>query len=129
MVVDTSGAVLVVDDEPTIREVMVVMFEVAGLSAESASNGERALEIAEATEPDVVVTDLHMPKVHGREFVRRLLQRLPRKPVVIAASADQGLVDRLQDDPSFFAVLSKPVDASLLLRTVEDAIDSRQDAP
>lgn len=126
MVVKPSTAVLVVDDEPTAREVLVLMLAVVGISAESAPGGEEALEIAEEIEPDVVLTDLHMPKMHGRELVRQLFERLGRKPIVIAASADLDLVDRLQDDPAFYAVLSKPIDASLLMSTVEDAMRSRR---
>lgn len=128
MVVETSTAVLIVDDEPTVREVLVLMFEVVGISAQSAPDGEEALRIAEEIEPDVVVTDLHMPKMHGREFVRQLFRRLPHKPIVIAASADRDLVDRLQDDPAFYAVLSKPVDASLLVSTVHDAMSFRENS-
>lgn len=126
MVVKMSATVLVVDDEPTAREVLVLMLEVVGISAESAPGGEEALEIAEEIEPDVVVTDFHMPKMHGRELVRHLFERLRRKPIVIAASADLDQVDRLQDDPAFHAVLSKPVDPSLLMSTVKDAVRCSQ---
>lgn len=118
--------VLVLDDEPTVREVLVLALEVAGISAESAADGEQALKMVEELDPGVVVTDLHMPTMHGREFIRKLFERFGRRPAVIGASADLDLVERLQGDSRFHAVLPKPVDASALVHVVEDVIRRRR---
>lgn len=55
MVVKMSANVLVVDDGPTAREVLVLMLGVVGISAESAPGGEEALEIAEETDLSLLI--------------------------------------------------------------------------
>lgn len=124
------GRVLVVDDEPLFRKVAVLVLETAGFRAREAADGHEALVMAEASEPDVVLTDLHMPKMSGRELVRRLVERFgARNPTVVGASADLGLVERLREHASFHAVLSKPVDPSLLTATVEEALREGRGSP
>lgn len=120
-------AVLVVDDQSTAREVLSLAFEAAGFMVVSAEDGDEALRIVEERRPDVVVTDIHMPRVNGREFARRLRRRFgARSPALVAMTADQGLLAGLRQDPGFFAVLEKPVDVFALLAAVREAIEARQ---
>ena len=70
----SRGSVLVVDDEPTIAEVVCRYLEKAGYDARVAGDGARALELAEMHRPDLVVLDLMLPRVDGLEVMRRLRQ-------------------------------------------------------
>jgi DNA-binding response OmpR family regulator len=72
------GSVLVVDDEPTIAEVVSRYLERAGYRAEIASDGPAAIEAAAATRPDLVVLDLMLPRMDGLEVMRRLRENDPR---------------------------------------------------
>jgi two-component system response regulator ResD len=72
------GSVLVVDDEPTIAEVVSRYLERAGYRARIASDGAAAIEAAAAMRPDLVVLDLMLPRMDGLEVMRRLRDADPR---------------------------------------------------
>ncbi|MEQ1631778.1 MAG: response regulator, partial [Planctomycetota bacterium] len=59
--------ILVVDDEPDLRFVLRSLFEDAGFHVDEAEDGERALLLVATAPPDVVLTDVRMPKVKGTE--------------------------------------------------------------
>jgi DNA-binding response OmpR family regulator len=68
------GSVLVVDDEPTIAEVVARYLERAGYSTRIAGDGAQALELVAHERPDLVVLDLMLPGIDGLEVMRRLRQ-------------------------------------------------------
>jgi putative two-component system response regulator len=82
--------VLVVDDEPDIRETAVVLLEVAGIPAVAAADGREALELLRAGPPPaVVLLDLLMPGMSGPEFLaeRAADPALAAVPVVVCSAA------------------------------------------
>jgi DNA-binding response OmpR family regulator len=85
----TRGKVLVVDDEPTIAEVVARYLERGGYQATVAATGEAALGLAGAERPDVVVLDLMLPDIDGLEVMRRLRQ-LDRKRMAIILLTARG---------------------------------------
>src|SRR5215218_2668780 len=74
--------ILVVDDEPNIREVVGLYLRRDGHAVVSAADGEEALEIYRRTRPDLVVLDLMLPKVSGLEVCRRI-QAERRVPLIM----------------------------------------------
>lgn len=64
--------ILVVDDDPHIRQLLVFALDKAGLGAIEAEDGEMALALAAAQSPDLVVLDINMPRMDGLEVCRRL---------------------------------------------------------
>ena len=74
--------ILVVDDEPNIREVVGLYLRRDGHAVVSAADGEEALELYQRTRPDLVVLDLMLPKVSGLEVCRRI-QAERRVPLVM----------------------------------------------
>jgi two-component system, OmpR family, response regulator ResD len=74
--------ILVVDDEPNIREVVSLYLRRDGHTVSTAADGEEALRLYRQTEPDLVVLDLMLPKVSGLEVCRRI-QADRRVPVVM----------------------------------------------
>jgi DNA-binding response OmpR family regulator len=95
-VAETShGTVLVVDDEPTIVEVVARYLERAGYETLEAGDGLEALRLAELHRPDLIVLDLMLPGVDGLEAMQRLHEG-PGKPVpVILLTARGEEPDRL----------------------------------
>ncbi|CAA9433682.1 MAG: hypothetical protein AVDCRST_MAG01-01-3098, partial [uncultured Rubrobacteraceae bacterium] len=63
--------VLIVDDEPNIREVVGLYLRRDGHAVVSAADGEEALELFRSSSPDLVVLDLMLPKLNGLEVCRR----------------------------------------------------------
>jgi CheY-like chemotaxis protein len=75
--------VLVVDDSPTIRDVVSEILADHGLEVKLAANGEEAIAMVEALSPDLVLTDLEMPVMDGFELLRRIRARWRQLPVVL----------------------------------------------
>jgi two-component system response regulator ResD len=87
------GLVLVVDDEPTISEVVSRYLQRAGYSTRVAGDGTRAIALASQERPDLVLLDLKLPGINGLEVMRRLQtggngHRLP--VIVLSAKAELG---------------------------------------
>jgi len=86
-------SVLVVDDDPHIRQLLVFALEKAGLSAREAEDGEAALAAVSAHAPDLVVLDINMPKLDGLEVCRRL-RAMGDLPILFLSSRDDE-IDRV----------------------------------
>jgi two-component system response regulator ResD len=91
---DSRGSVLVVDDEPTIAEVVSRYLERAGYRTSIAHDGAEALACADRARPDLVVLDLMLPGVDGLEVLRRLREG-PAPPGVILLTAKGEESDRV----------------------------------
>jgi two-component system, OmpR family, response regulator ResD len=87
------GSVLVVDDEPTITDVVSRYLERAGYRTSVAGDGPDALRIAADERPDLVVLDLMLPGMDGLEVLRRLRER--ERPSVILLTAKGEHTDRI----------------------------------
>jgi two-component system response regulator ResD len=91
----SNGTVLVVDDEPTIVEVVSRYLDRAGYGTLQAADGSAAVQVAESSQPDLIVLDLMLPEIDGLEVMRRLHER-PGPPVpVILLTARGEESDRL----------------------------------
>lgn len=92
---DSKGTVLVVDDEPTITEIVGRYMERAGYETYEAGDGPAALRLAELHHPDLVVLDLMLPGIDGIEVMRRLHERPGPRTAVILLTARGEESDRL----------------------------------
>ena len=88
-----EARVLVVDDEPMVREVLSRYLERDGFEVESAADGELALQAFEARRPDLVLLDLMLPRVDGFEVFRRIRARASSPVIMITARGD--VTDRI----------------------------------
>jgi len=80
--------VLVVDDEPNIRELVQVALNFHGCTVLTAATGQAALRDAEATGPDLIVLDVMLPDLDGIEVTRRLRQDGIRVPILFLTARD-----------------------------------------
>jgi DNA-binding response OmpR family regulator len=78
-----AGKVLVVDDEPQVRNLMEHFLTDRGYAVRLAENGRRALAELDAFAPDVVLLDMHMPEMDGIETLKHLAARSPGLPVIM----------------------------------------------
>lgn len=85
--------ILVVDDDPHIRQLLVFAFEKAGLATLQAGDGEQALAVVKAHEPDLVILDINMPRMNGLETCRQL-RALGDIPILFLSSRDDE-IDRI----------------------------------
>jgi DNA-binding response OmpR family regulator len=84
---------LVVDDEPSIREVVTLYLQRAGYRVIVAADGEAALQALESYDPDLVVLDLMLPRVDGLEITRQL--RVQGETPIIMLTARREETDRI----------------------------------
>ena len=121
--------VLVVDDEPNVREYLAALLEDAGFNVVKAADGEEALIMIKERKPDFISLDLIMPKKSGHKLLYELrkdreLSRIPVLIVTAHAKTDLGKQD-LQDilDSSVMSgpgtYLEKPVDPQNYVRSIQ----------
>jgi CheY-like chemotaxis protein len=87
-----SAVALVVDDSMLIRYTVCRFLEERGFEVESATNGAEALQILERVRPDLIVTDMQMPKMSGSELITALKQNPSTSeiPIIIVAGRASG---------------------------------------
>jgi DNA-binding response OmpR family regulator len=85
----TAARVLVVDDDPTVAEVVTRYLEHAGFRVEMVADGLVAIERATADPPDLVVLDLMLPGVDGLEVCRQLRALAPVPVIMLTAKGDE----------------------------------------
>jgi len=87
---------LVVDDSMLIRHTVCRFLEERGFSVESATNGQEALEALKRVRPDIIITDMQMPKMNGGEFITALKSQTATAniPVVIVAGRQSGFDEK-----------------------------------
>jgi two-component system response regulator AtoC len=116
--------VLVVDDDPGIRDYIEALAERLGLEVRTAADGESALERLDEVQPDLVTLDAVLPGIDGLETLRRLKQRAPRTPVVMLSGHGQTrtIVEAMRLGAADF--LRKPFEVEELERALSRALES-----
>ena len=119
-------SILVVDDEPGIRNVMAQFFSRWGYRCRIAENGPMALSLLQESPSQAVLSDIAMDGMSGLEVTRQVLQASPRTAVVLmTGKADVGLaIKALRLGVSDF--LLKPFDLQTAQRSVEQAVCKKQ---
>ncbi|AFY84843.1 MULTISPECIES: response regulator transcription factor [Oscillatoriales] len=122
-----SAQLLLVDDEPGLREAVQAYLEDEGFSVQVASNANDGWDLLQQQHPDLVITDLMMPQVDGFEFLKRMREdpRFKVMPVVFLTA--RGMTgDRIQGyQAGCDAYLSKPFDPDELVAIVRNLLDRR----
>ncbi len=123
-----AARILVVDDEPTNRELLRDTLEVRGYAVEEAGSGAEALARIAAAPPDVVLLDVSMPGLDGLEVCRRLKanpQTAPLPVIMVTAHADR-LVRLAGIGAGANDYLTKPVDLQDLGLRVRNAVSAKR---
>ncbi len=86
---DQHKTILIVDDEQSIREVLITFFDEQGYDVLTANDGREGIALFESNPTDIVITDIVMPRVEGIETIRKI-RKLSRTVKIIAMT---GYVD------------------------------------
>ena len=108
--------ILVVDDEPGIRDLLVEVLQDEGYTAAAAHNGQEALESLATERPALVLLDIMMPILDGRQVLRQMRERPDWRdiPIIIMTA---GIFT--YDDAPNLASLPKPFNLDQLLTTID----------
>jgi signal transduction histidine kinase/CheY-like chemotaxis protein len=116
--------VLVVDDDPDVRQFLVNALAALGHNPTEAADGARGLAVLEATTPDLIVVDFAMPGMNGAEFCKRVRMRFPYMPVVfVTGYADTGMIEGVVGESAL--ILRKPFRSFELKAILGEAIRRR----
>lgn len=118
--------VLIVEDNPQHMRLLEMILQPRGYHLLKAADGEEALNISIREHPDLIIMDIHLPKLSGIEVTRRLRenQALGHIPIIaVTAYAMKGDAERAIDS-GFDAYLSKPIDTHELPRLVAEMLPS-----
>jgi CheY-like chemotaxis protein len=119
--VGNQKRVLVVDDDPSIRELLSAALEDDGYEVVPAANGQDALAICARWRPDVIVLDLMMPVMDGWTFAKRL-KEVDDIPIVVLSAAND--LERHAKNLGAAFVVGKPFDLDQLLPKVALAAEA-----
>ena len=117
--------VLLVDDDGDILTSMQAAFEPTGAVVETASNGNKAVELAEKNDPDVVVLDMMLPGRSGFLVLEKIKARKPRndKPFVIMITGNQGARHKMYAESLGVSdYFNKPVKLDKLIARAEQLL-------
>lgn len=122
-----SSYLLLVDDEPGLRDAVQAYLEDSGFIVEAAPNAKIGWELLEKRLPDLVISDIMMPQVDGYQFLKQMRDdpRFAKLPVVFLTA--RGMTkDRIQGYKSGVdAYLSKPFDPDELVAIVTNVLGRR----
>ncbi len=120
-----SETILVVEDEPGVRALAVRVLESYGYQVLSASDGPTALQMSERHEQpiDLLLTDVIMPTMNGKELVERLWQQQPQMRVIFMSGYGEDVIAHHGVLDQGITLLSKPFDLDSLIRQVRSALD------
>jgi two-component system KDP operon response regulator KdpE len=123
-----NGRILIVDDEPQILRLLRVTFTAKGYEVKDSPNGEAALRIFEQWNPNLIITDLSMPRMDGVEFCRAIRAR-SMVPIIVLSVRDQEKVKVQALDAGADDYVTKPFQTDELLARVRSALRRAASSP
>lgn len=118
--------ILIVDDDPLISELVVDMLAMDGYEVDTAPNGMDALDKLQNQRYDLIVTDLHMPKLDGSGFYRELIERRlhPSKKIIFLTGTTGGSEEHRFVQESGLPLLLKPFNVIEMIELVRNVLNT-----
>ena len=110
--------ILLVDDEPSITENLAPFLERAGFKVSTASNGEEAIAKIESDAPELVVSDVLMPKMDGRELLRSLRQANNWIPIILLTQVGEAFERAMALEEGADDYINKPFEPHELVARI-----------
>ncbi len=122
-----NETVLLVEDDDAVRNLVKVALESQGYSLLVAASGEQAMQIARGFHEriDLLITDVVLPELNGKEVARRLHKKQPGMLVLFMSGYTDVSLNQLEDPHTRVHFLAKPFTPAVLNRRVRELLDSR----
>lgn len=113
-----KNTILVVDDEPQIRKMLNIFLDASDFKVEESDNGKQAIRLSAALKPDLVLLDLGLPDIDGKEVITAIRQ-WSQTPIIVLSvrSGDEEVVAALNLGADDYIV--KPFNVDILLARVQ----------
>jgi len=119
-------SILVIDDEPSVRETLADMLEILNHKVVMAESGHEALKELVAAEFDLVFTDLAMPEMDGWETAREIRKVSPEMSIVLVTGYGPGTEPPAGEGHLVDGIIGKPFDFDQVSQTIAEVIEQRQ---
>ena len=119
---------LVVDDDADVRDLIAQVLSQAGFEVDDAADGFSALAKVSHRRPDLVVTDLRMPGMHGIDLLNRIRRIHGDVPVILATGLETYDLCTAAESYGAVTCLVKPINLEELVWTIEMALAVREDS-
>ena len=119
--------ILIADDDPSIRSLLRLIVERAGLDVDVAADGHEALALIERKNYALVLLDLQMPRANGFDVVERLRTKYPRPVIIVLTALPRSQTVQL-DTNVVQAIVRKPFDVSFLADIIAGTARSMSDS-
>ena len=118
--------ILIADDEPHIIRILKLSLERAGYKVDSASNGEKAFSMLSEDPPDVLISDIQMPRMTGEELCKKIQAEILNRhfPIFIMTSRTERAHRVWAGEIPNLTFMEKPVSARELVATIDTYFDS-----
>ena len=119
--------ILLVDDEPIVRNSITEILQLKGYDVLQAENGRRALEIyqAEGSKIDLILLDMTMPVLTGMETLQRIREQDSQLPVILLSGYGEEQIDNQTMETLNTRFLKKPFKVDVLLQNIEEILRDR----
>jgi CheY-like chemotaxis protein len=119
----SNWKILIVDDDPGIRQILGIIFQMSGGQVVEASSGKEALVMLKSTRPTHIITDLDMPEFNGWQLLEAIRAEIEYAQIpVVAVSGDSSVSYNTGDNGArFTAVIPKPFNARTLVDELVEA--------
>jgi DNA-binding NtrC family response regulator len=115
--------ILIIDDEPEIVELLTEFVKQLGHSALSAGNGLQGLEIATSQNPDLIISDINMPKMNGLEMLEKIKSTGSNIPVILFTAFSDTQKIKTAWKLGAFDFVEKPIDFGALQKIIDKALE------
>ncbi len=113
----TKGQILIIDDSPIMRGMLTDVLTDDGYAVELAEDGEKGVEKALASDYDVIISDVHMPRKNGLETVRDIIAEKPYSKIILTDSFPDKLAAAATKEGAA-CCLQKPFDVNELREVI-----------
>lgn len=114
---EKKGTILVVDDEPQIRKLLEIYLEAADLKCEPCENGKQAVRLASSLKPDIILLDLGLPDIDGKEVIQAI-RTWSQTPIIVVSVRDDDAEIAHALDLGADDYMVKPFSAEVLLARI-----------
>jgi len=121
-----KNRILLVDDDPAVREAIANVLLGEGYEVVPAANGVEAIDLAQQCSMDLVLLDLNMPRKNGWDTFEILSRRKPWVPFIIITARPNQLFSALAAGAG--ALMEKPLEFDRLLQTIRDLLSEPMEA-
>jgi CheY-like chemotaxis protein len=124
----TTNDILIIDDDPIMREALAELLEDEGYGVRKAADGSAGLAAVRFAAPALVITDIHMPETNGAMVIAKLKEQYPDVPVIAISglfNCGHGMDADAAIALGAARALGKPFKCAELLRAVNDVLGSR----